>query len=102
MGVVGLGTDTAGSVLFPASAQSLVGLKPTYELVATEGIYPGLFNHNVAGPIARTVKDVAAVLDVIAGQGSKTADISKSLVAGALQGKRIGLTQTGGAHAYAH
>lgn len=88
MGVVGLGTDTAGSILFPASAQSLVGLKPTYELVATEGIYPGLFNHDVAGPIARTVKDVAAVLDVIAGQGSKTADISKSLVAGALWRER--------------
>jgi amidase len=95
MGVVGLGTDTAGSILFPASAQSLVGLKPTYELVATEGIYPGLFNHDVAGPIARTVKDVAAVLDVIAGQGSKAADISKSLVAGALQGKRIGVFEAG-------
>jgi amidase len=54
---VAIGTDTAGSILFPASAQSLVGIKPSFGLVPTDGIFSGLSSHHdVAGPIAKTVR----------------------------------------------
>ncbi|WP_158802543.1 amidase [Acidisoma sp. L85] len=94
-GAVSLGTDTAGSILFPASAQSLVGLKPSFGLLPVDGIFPGLASHHdVAGPIAKTVEDVAATLDVLAatptGQGYQA-----KLRRGALQGKVIGLFEPG-------
>ncbi len=94
MGVVSIGTDTAGSILFPASAQSLVGLKPSFELVPGDGIYPGLASHHdVAGPIAKSVRDAAIVLDVLVGAGgSKYTD---SLRKGALAGRTIGLFEPG-------
>jgi amidase len=95
-GTVGLGTDTAGSILFPASAQSLVGLKPRFGLVPGDGIYPGLSSHHdVAGPITKCVRDATVVLDVLAG----TADVSPDTAAmrkGALRGKVIGLAQWAG------
>ncbi|AME28094.1 MULTISPECIES: amidase [Burkholderiaceae] len=95
MAVVSVGTDTAGSILFPASAQSLVGLKPSFGLVPTDGIYPGLPNHDVAGPIARTVRDAAAVLDAIAIKDSGASSYAATLERGAFNGKRIGLFEPG-------
>lgn len=95
MGIVGIGTDTAGSILFPASAQSLVGLKPSLGLVPTDGVYPGLFNHDVAGPIGKTVADVAVVMDVIANRKADQVPYVKALEAGAFAGKRIGLFEPG-------
>ncbi len=93
MGVVSIGTDTAGSILFPASAQSLVGLKPSFGLVPGDGIYPGLASHHdVAGPIAKNVRDAAIVLDALVGGGSKYTD---GLRKGALAGKTIGLFEPG-------
>mgnify|MGYP005810099481 CR=1 FL=1 len=110
-GTVALGTDTAGSILFPASAQSLVGLKPSFGLVPIDGVFPGLSSHHdVAGPIAKTVYDTAALLDVIAGPTEKdprtlaAADAGAfrdggrylaALRPGALNGKRIGLFEPG-------
>ncbi|MBU9681923.1 amidase [Burkholderia gladioli] len=95
MGVVAIGTDTAGSILFPASAQSLVGLKPSFGLVPKEGIFPGLFNHDVAGPITRSVADAAAVLDAIADRPPGTPTYAEGLQRGTLHGKRIGLFEPG-------
>jgi len=95
MGVVSIGTDTAGSILFPASAQSLVGIKPSLGLVPADGIFPGLFNHDVAGPIARSVADAAAVLDVIADRDSGARPYVQALVEGAFKGKRIGIFEEG-------
>jgi amidase len=95
MGVVAIGTDTAGSILFPASAQSLVGLKPSFGLVPKEGIFPGLFNHDVAGPITRSVADAATVLDVIADRKPDAPKYAEALHRGALRGKRIGLFEPG-------
>jgi len=110
-GTVGLGTDTAGSILFPASAQSLVGIKPSFGLVPIDGVFPGLSSHHdVAGPIAKTVYDAAALLEVIAGPTAKdprtriAADAGafrnrggylQALRKGALKGKRIGLYEPG-------
>jgi amidase len=95
MGIVSMGTDTAGSILFPASAQSLVGLKPSFGLVPAAGIFPGLANHDVTGPITRTVRDAAIVLDAIASSPSSAPRYADALRLGAFKGKRIGLFESG-------
>lgn len=66
-GVAGTGSDTGQSVRSPASAQSLVGLRPTRGLVSRTGIIPVSTTQDEAGPIARTVEDAARMLDVMAG-----------------------------------
>jgi len=64
---IGIGEDTGGSVRGPASVSSLVGLRPTTPLVSRHGLYPARPSTDTVGPITRTVKDAAIVLDVIAG-----------------------------------
>jgi Asp-tRNA(Asn)/Glu-tRNA(Gln) amidotransferase A subunit family amidase len=66
-GVLGTGSDTGQSVRSPASAQSLVGLRPTRGLVSRSGIIPASSTQDEAGPIARTVTDAARMLDAMAG-----------------------------------
>lgn len=110
-GTVGLGTDTAGSILFPASAQSMVGLKPSFGLIPIHGVFPGLSSHHdVPGPMTKTVYDAAALLEVLAGPTEKdprtlaAADAGafrdgggyvKALRKGTLKGARIGLYEPG-------
>jgi amidase len=65
--VLGTGSDTGQSIRSPASAQSLVGLRPTRGLVSRDGIIPFSATQDEAGPITRTVEDAARMLDVIAG-----------------------------------
>ena len=66
--VLGLGTETGGSIQNPAAAQALVGMKPTFGLVPLEGVVPiDATYRDVVGPLARTVRDAALTLDVIAG-----------------------------------
>jgi aspartyl-tRNA(Asn)/glutamyl-tRNA(Gln) amidotransferase subunit A len=62
-----LGTDTGGSVRNPAGACGVVGLKPTYGLVSRRGVFPLSFTLDHVGPMARSVADVALLLDVLAG-----------------------------------
>lgn len=62
-----IGTETDGSIIFPASCNSLVGIKPTLGLVSRSGIIPISHNQDTAGPLARTVSDAALVLTVLAG-----------------------------------
>src|SRR5438876_2747486 len=64
---VGIGEDTGGSVRGPAAFNSLVGLPPTVPLVSRFGMMPATPSQDTLGPIARTVKDAALLLDVIAG-----------------------------------
>ncbi|HEY5567771.1 MAG TPA: amidase family protein [Gammaproteobacteria bacterium] len=64
---IGTGTDTGQSIRSPASAGSLVGLRPTRGLVSRDGIIPASTTQDAAGPITRTVEDTARMLDVIAG-----------------------------------
>jgi amidase len=64
---VAIGTETSGSILSPASANGVVGIKPTLGLVSRDGIIPITADQDTAGPIARTVTDAAIVLGVIAG-----------------------------------
>jgi amidase len=63
----GIGEDTGGSVRGPAAVSSLVGLRPTLPLVSRHGMFPARPTTDTVGPIARTVKDAAIVLDAIAG-----------------------------------
>ncbi|MGH9786063.1 MAG: amidase family protein, partial [Terriglobia bacterium] len=64
---VGIGEDTGGSVRGPAAFSSLVGLRPTVPLVSRFGMMPATPSQDTLGPISRTVRDAALLLDVIAG-----------------------------------
>jgi len=99
---VGVGTETAGSILSPASSNGLVGIKPTLGLVSRAGIIPISADQDTAGPIARTVTDAALLLGVLAGidpadpatsacgePGNCEADYTRFLDADALAGARI-------------
>jgi amidase len=66
-GVVGLGSDTFGSIRNPCSNNALVGLRPSWALVSRAGMIGLYDNRDTAGPMARTVTDLAQLLDVIAG-----------------------------------
>ena len=97
-----LGTDTSGSVRFPSSCCSLVGMVATQGLVSRDGIVPLSFTRDRGGPICRTVQDTAILLEVLAGYDPKdpvTAacaarpKISYARLAGgkSLRGKRLGV-----------
>lgn len=62
-----IGTDTAGSVREPAALCGIVGLKPSYGLISTEGIIPLSPSLDHAGPITRSVRDAAIMLDALTG-----------------------------------
>jgi Asp-tRNA(Asn)/Glu-tRNA(Gln) amidotransferase A subunit family amidase len=102
LAVMGTGTDTGQSIRSPASANSLVGVRPTRGLVSRAGIIPNSQIQDEAGPIARTVTDAARLLDVMAGfdeadpitglgQSRRPRSYADGLNAGALKGARIGV-----------
>jgi amidase len=104
LAVVGVGTETDGSITCPAAVMALVGIKPTVGLVSRSGIIPISHSQDTAGPMARTVADAALLLGVLAGadpQDASTrarpapADYSKSLAADGLRGARIGVARKG-------
>ena len=64
---VGIGEDTGGSIRGPSAVAGLVGLRPTVPLVSRHGMMPARPSSDTLGPMARTVRDAALVLDVIAG-----------------------------------
>src|ERR1700720_869555 len=65
--VAGTGSDTGGSIRSPASANSLVGLRPTRGLISRDGIVPVSFTQDTIGPMTRNVSDTATLLDVMVG-----------------------------------
>jgi Asp-tRNA(Asn)/Glu-tRNA(Gln) amidotransferase A subunit family amidase len=67
MAVLGLAEETGGSIQNPASAQGLVGIKPSFALVPNAGVMPLASQRDVVGPIGRCVRDAALALDVLAG-----------------------------------
>jgi len=104
MAVLGLAEETGGSIQNPASAQGLVGIKPSFALVPNAGVMPlAGSTRDVVGPIARCVRDAALTLDVLAGfstEDPKTiagvghrpkGGYASRLAPDALRGKRLGL-----------
>src|SRR3954468_9822686 len=83
-----VGSETDGSISCPAAFNGCVGLKPTVGLVPTDGVVPVARSQDSPGPMAGTVRDAAALLDVLAGNG---ADYAAHAVDGRLAGKRIGV-----------
>jgi len=67
MALAAVGTDTGGSIRIPASLCGVVGLKPTYGRVSLRGIFPLSWNLDHAGPITKTVRDSALMLQSMAG-----------------------------------
>lgn len=70
-GLIGVGEDTGGSIRVPASFCNLVGLRPTVGLVSRAGLSPLVKTHDTPGPMTRTVRDAALMLDVLAGYDPK-------------------------------
>jgi Asp-tRNA(Asn)/Glu-tRNA(Gln) amidotransferase A subunit family amidase len=102
--VAGLAEETGGSIQNPAAAQSLVSVKPTFGLVPNTGVAPlAGSTRDVVGPHARTVRDAAVLLDVLAGYtvedpktvaaigGMPEGGYARDLHRGALKGVRLGL-----------
>lgn len=99
--VIGIGTETDGSVTCPSSMQGLVGLKPTVGLVSRTHIVPISHSQDTAGPMGHSVADIAALLSVIAGTDQADAataeadvhkvDYTQNLTKDALKGVRIGV-----------
>ena len=93
-----IGTDTGGSIRMPAAVTGCVGLKPTYGRVSRHGVIPLAFSVDHVGPMTRTVRDAALMLNAIAGHDPKDAsssaepvpDYTRGLGAGA-KGFRIGV-----------
>ena len=99
---VAVGTETDGSVTCPASVNGIVGLKPTVGLVSRSGIIPISATQDTAGPMGRTVTDVAVLLGAMVGvdaddavtkesEGRFETDYTKYLNVNGLKGKRIGI-----------
>ncbi len=96
--VASLGSDTGGSVRNPASFCSIVGLKPTYGLVSRYGLISYANSIEQIGPMARTVKDVAFILNIISGIDpndnttidNHSQDYLKAIDSG-IDGKKIGI-----------
>src|SRR5438876_2607579 len=82
-----VGTETDGSITGPSAVENIFGLKPTLGLISQDGIVPISHQQDIAGPMARSVTDVAILLGIMQSQQT---DYTPLLQRGALQGKRIG------------
>jgi amidase len=101
---VSIGTETDGSLICPAQANSIVTIKPTLGLISRFGIIPIAHSQDTAGPMARTVADVATVLGALTGvdprdpateesRGQSQADYRLFLRPEGLRGARIGVAR---------
>lgn len=102
--VIGVGTDTGGSIRNPAAATGIVGLKPTHGLISRDGIVPLALTFDTAGPLGRSVYDVAVALGVMAGvdaadgatsksEGRSESDYTQYLRRDGLRGARLGVVR---------
>lgn len=95
-----IGTETSGSLLYPANQNGLVTVKPTVGLVSRAGIIPIAHSQDTAGPMTRTVRDAAMLLNVLAApdpldpateRQRRPADYTADLTRDAMKGARIGV-----------
>jgi amidase len=108
LAVVGIGTETDGSIVCPSNACGLVGIKPTVGLVSRAGIVPIAHSQDTAGPMARTVTDAAILLAALQGRDPAdpalngpvasvapvAPDYAASLDPNGLRGARIGVPRS--------
>jgi amidase len=99
-----VGTETDGSVVCPSNANGIVGIKPTLGLISRSGIIPIAHSQDTAGPMARTVRDTAILLNTLGGadprdsatavsDGKIAADYTQFLDPNGLRGARIGVAR---------
>jgi len=99
-----IGTETDGSIVCPSSACGIVGIKPTLGLVSRSGIIPIAHSQDTAGPMARTVRDAAVILNALSGIDTRDAttmvnrsrgqiDYTRFLDPNGLRGARIGVAR---------
>lgn len=95
-----IGTETSGSLLYPASQNGLVTVKPTVGLISRAGILPLAHSQDTAGPMTRTVRDAAMLLNVLAAKDPldpatrrlrRPVDYTAGLATDAMKGARIGV-----------
>lgn len=98
--MIAIGSDNSGSVRIPAAFNGVFGLRPSTGLISQQGIFPMGALDGIAGPLTRTTKDLAIVLDVLAqpdARDNKTVNVPRVktytafLNANGLKGKRIGV-----------
>ena len=101
---VAVGTETDGSIVCPASACGIVGIKPTLGLISRTGIIPIAHSQDTAGPMARTVLDAAILLTAMVGEDTRDRatrrratrarlDYASFVDPGGLKGRRIGIAR---------
>lgn len=97
----GVGTETSGSIIMPATLASCVGIKPSIGLISRTGIIPLAFTQDTAGPICRTVEDAALLLGILVGEDGEDPityfareweghDYTRYLDADGLKGAKLG------------
>ena len=102
LATIGVGTETDGSIICPSAVSGLVGMKPTVGLVSRRGIIPISASQDTAGPMGRTVADVAVLMNALAAvdaddpdtrdaAGHIAGDYTAALNADAVKGKRFGI-----------
>jgi amidase len=102
--IAAIGTETDGSVVCPSSINGIVGLKPTVGLVSRAGIIPISASQDTAGPMARTVRDAAHLLNAMIGRdpadsatrgipASALTDYTRALDVDGLKGMRVGVAR---------
>lgn len=106
LALVGVGTETDGSIVCPSGTCGIVGIKPTLGLVSRSGIIPIAHSQDTAGPMARTVADAVALLEVLAAHDPRDnartgintivvwpKNLASSLDPAGLRGARIGVAR---------
>jgi amidase len=104
LAVVGIGTETDGSIVCPSSSNGLAGIKPTVGLVSRAGIIPISHSQDGAGPMCRTVRDAAILLGALTGvdpddsataasAGKSQTDYAQYCDPHGLKGARIGVAR---------
>jgi amidase len=100
LAAVAIGTETSGSLLSPATQNGVVTVKPTVGLISRAGVIPIAHSQDTAGPLTRTVRDAAVLLNVLAAPDpldeatrdlKRPADYTSALDADGLRGARIGI-----------
>lgn len=101
LALLAVGTETDGSIICPAAVNGVVGLKPTLGLISRSGIVPIAISQDSAGPMARSVRDVALLLGAMTGHDPRDGasptdtapDYLAKLDADALRGRRLGVVR---------